>query len=93
LQQFHVAGTDVGDVHGADPAVLPQAQADARQDAKKRAVHTLTLAEVDDEFLLPLLNPFERKPAQRLAVLERSAPDDANVNLIITRATNEDSFG
>ena len=58
-------GTDVDDMNGGGPAGLPQPQADARQYPEKRAVHALTLSEIHDKILAPLIDFFQGELAQR----------------------------
>src|ERR1017187_5367365 len=56
LKQVHVASIDVDDVDGGCRAVLPQPQSNPRQHTEKGAVHTLTGAEIDNEFFLSLVD-------------------------------------
>src|SRR5579859_1333727 len=91
LQQIQIMRADVDDVNSGDAPGLPQSQPDARQHTEKRAVHALALSEIHNKFLASLVDFLQRKLAQRLAVLERPASYDANVDPL-THTANGDSF-
>jgi len=63
--------------------ILLQSQADARQHAKKRAVHPVAFGQVHKKLAAAVVDSFHRVAPQWLSVLKCAATDHAHKNRLL----------